>query len=131
MGLSIILSVGGCEHVTEPVKTLWGSSTRALEEARAEALSEVYSCKLEDCFEAVVNIAREEEMVIFINDRVKKHIVLMGVKGSVDTTEVGVFFSRREDQKIKVEVSSLSRNAKRTVAGTIFPALRKIYPDAG
>lgn len=149
---------------TETVKTIWGSSTRALEKARADAIEKTYSCSLNDCYDAVLALDRKvktyvdesfdelgqpieetdesgekkDESVeekkkiepesggvfdVFINDRKKSHIVVMGVRGNVDTTEVGIFFSQPSLTTVKIEVASLSGNAKRNVAQMVFDEL--------
>ncbi len=123
----------GCSSVVEITKVIWGSSTRALENARADAIVRVYDCSISDCMDAVLALARDakdkkivskaddedleqpatEELSgnafdIFIHNRVKQHIVLMGVKGNVDTTEVGIFFTQAGQGRVKLEISSLS-----------------------
>ena len=50
-------------------------------------------------------------------------IVVMGIEGNVDTTEVGIFFTQPNLTTVKLEVSSLSSNAKRRVAQVIFDEL--------
>ncbi|OGX36391.1 MAG: hypothetical protein A3C36_02145 [Omnitrophica WOR_2 bacterium RIFCSPHIGHO2_02_FULL_52_10] len=157
MILSVVLSIftSGCAHITETVKALWGSSTKALEEARADALTRTYACQYQECFDAVLALAYqddewleppeeaaedeqeqegEEELevkkskpsghfAVFIKNFKKKHIVVMGVPGNVDTTEVGIFFNELVDSTVKLEVTSLSSSAKRTVSEIVFREL--------
>ena len=159
MFLSAVLSIfaPGCARITETTKTLWGSSTRALEEARADALTRTYACRYQECFDAVLALAYqdyewlepieesseddeeqeqegEEELevkkpkpsghfAVFIKNYRKKHIVVMEVPGNVDTTEVGIFFNELADSTVKLEVTSLSSSAKRTVSEIIFKEL--------
>ena len=111
----------------EPFKTIWGSSTRALDHAREEAISKTYSCDFESCYDAVFNIAKKAGYEIFINDREKKHIVVMSIKGNVNTTEVGIFFDTIEAFKTKIDISSLSSSAKEKVAQVIFDGLDKKF----
>ena len=59
---------------------------------------------------------------VFIKNRVKQHIVVMGISGNIDTTEVGIFFDEMENV-VKIDISSLSTSAKRTVAKAVFEAL--------
>jgi len=140
----------GCAQTTEIAKTFWGSSTRVLEKARENAITKTYRCSFNDCYEEVLSLARKEPVYIkkyneegqevdeegkvkepdpdgffdvFIDNRTKKHIVVMGIDGNVDTTEVGIFFSTPNLTTVKIEVSSLSSNAKRKVAEAIFKAL--------
>ena len=60
---------------------------------------------------------------IFQQDRVRGIIVVMGIKGNVDTTEVGIFFDKIDASQTRIEVSSLSSTAKRKVADGIFAEL--------
>jgi len=133
---------------------MWGSSTRALEDARDDAISKTYQCSFDDCFDAVLSLARhlsvgvsgredayanaDEKTVsgsdhkffeVFIKDRDRQHIVVMGIGGSVDTTEAGIFFSQTSPTTIKLEVTSLSTNAKRRVAQIVFDALDSRFSE--
>lgn len=113
---------------------MWGSSTRALEKARKEAVSETFACSLEACFQRVMTLdrsgAREKGKSsqaglfdVFLKDPVRGMIVVMRVPGQVDTTEVGIFFQEIDERKTRVEISSLSSRAKRTVARRVFADL--------
>ena len=119
----LFLGTAGCAQVLEPFKIIWGSSTRALEEARAEALSKTYSCDFDACYDEVLKIAKETKYVVFVNDRLRERIVVLGIPGNVDTTEVGIFFSELKDAAIKIDVSSLSSTAKEKAAHVIFEGL--------
>ncbi len=120
-------SLSGCSHVSEISKTFWGSSTRALDKARAEALSKDFSCTFSECFETVLNISKEQEYTIFIEDRLNQRIVIIGIKGNVDTTEVGIFFESIDEKMTKIEIASLSGSAKRKIAASLFPSLYKTF----
>jgi len=133
--------------VTEVSKTLWGSSTRALENARVSAVSQSFRCSLDECFDAVLTLAGKEKQVkvkieeeeesaegkekiifkkrfeVFIKNRIKQHIIVMGVEGNVETTEVGIFFDKINENIIKIDISSLSLSAKRKVSKAIFEEL--------
>ncbi len=179
------LVLAGCanfkERAVDLPKVVWGNSTRALEEARSNAISRTFSCSLDDCFSAVlalgdswqqpveepverpntvltglpVNegytdeedglpvekspIGEEETLTgivpprktpfrIFFHDRNKEHIVVIGVPGSVDSTEVGIFFDKVEGGT-KIDITSLSSNAKRSVARDLFKELDPQYGD--
>jgi hypothetical protein len=150
----LIVYAGGCTHITETVKVIWGSSTKALERARKEALTKTYVCSFQECFDAVLTLAFkdgswsqpvEEELqegsegeeegkkieklepathfAVFIKNTKKRYIVVMGVRGSVDTTEVGIFFDELTESTVKLEVASLSSNAKRAVSEIVFKEL--------
>ena len=99
-----LIIVSSCAQLTETGKTLWGSSTRVLEDARVDAISKSYVCSFDECFDAVLSLARDEQSYepvsnqkifdVFMKDRIKAHIVVLGITGNIDTTEVGIFFSR-------------------------------------
>lgn len=126
------LSLGGCaliNQVTEPVKVIWGSSTRALESARAEALSKTYSCEYNVCYDAVLEIVKQRNYEIFINERARERMVIMGITGNVNTTEVGIFFDKLNKSQIQIDISSLSSTAKENVAKVIFEELDKKFQE--
>ncbi len=169
LGCLFLLTMG-CARLLEPVKKVWGSSTAALERARAEGLRKTYTCTFTECYEAVLSLGRteqeqevkakqeeeakvaaeeagdaepepgsvpEQEFVaddkffdVFLKDPRQKHIVVIGIKGNVDTTEVGIFFDEVGPSTIKIEISSLSSTAKRRVADAVFNALDKRFSPA-
>jgi len=58
-----------------------------------------------------------------IKDEYKRHIVVIGIEGNVDTTEVGIFFSRLRNNVFEIDVSSLSSSAKIRAAQIVFGEL--------
>lgn len=170
IGAILIFSFSGCvsfrEKATETLKVVWGSSTRALEEARSKAIAQEFPCSFEACWDAVVNLAQEnatktkpventlqtnlsvqeeakldpkvkaleeqqalakQTFEIFINDQGRKFLVVMGVVGSINTTEVGIFFSDSPGGRTKIEVTSLSTKAKEKVSEMVFKELAQKY----
>lgn len=133
----------GCQTVYEPVKMIWGSSTYRLEKERVNAIRETFNCSLAECFEAVLDLTEtkivkpandedQEEVVakyfdLFLKKPEKSMMVVMNVPGNIDTTEVGIFFSRVQQKTTSVEISSLSSSAKRTVSEIIFKVLRERF----
>ena len=127
------LSLGGCtliNHAAEPVRVVWGSSTRALEAARDQAISKTYNCDFDACYDTVLEIIKERKYLLFINQRLKKRIVVMSIPGNVDTTEVGIFFSKFTTS-VKVDISSLSSTAQERVASAMFDGLDKKFQTQG
>jgi len=117
--------LSGCAVVdggVEAGKTLWGSSTRALEKARADAITKTYDKNYWDVLKATVDFAKKN-YVIFKKDEIKGYMVVMGVHGSVNTTEVGIFFVETAENQTRIEISSLSTNAKRLVSKALFHEL--------
>jgi hypothetical protein len=106
-------------NTLEVVKTLWGSSTRALEHARDRAVTKTYDKPYWDCVRSAIHFV-EKHWTIFKKDEVKGYMVIMGVKGCVNTTEVGVFFDELSDTQTRIEISSLSTNCKRFAAKRFF-----------
>lgn len=120
---SLLSLSAGCAPGIEVSKKIWGSSTRDLEKARVNGIVRVYDATPSRCFDEALKAAVDLDFQIFIQSKAKASIVVMGVKGSVNTTEVGIFFSEVTDNKTKIYISSLSTNAKRIVAEKIFTKL--------
>lgn len=128
----LVLVLTGCASVKETAKTIWGSSTRALEDARVDAISRSFYCDIDECFDAVLTLnllnkksepATEKYFNVFIEDRIKSHIIVYGIPGNVDTTEVAVFFARDGADAIRIDVASLSSSAKQKTADAVFKEL--------
>jgi hypothetical protein len=124
----LVVTFSSCAHLwgnsVEVCKTLWGSSTRALENARDRAVTHTYDKSYWDCVRSAVDVVKKKyHWVIFKKDEVKGYMVIMGVKGCVNTTEIGIFFDELSGQQTKIEVTSLSTNAKRKVAKALFHGL--------
>jgi hypothetical protein len=161
----LVLTASSCQSVQEPFKVVWGSSTRALEDARIDSVSKIYKCEFNPCFNAVLSLERKnidktqvpqtqsevsdpyaklepenpipfetknddrDGFEVFMKDRIKSFIVVVGVPGSTDTTEVGIFFSRYNREAFKVEISSLSTSAKQKVADMVFKRLSQDFEE--
>ncbi len=150
--ICIVSFLVGCSGIKEEAKLLWGSSTKALEQQRRQAVIETFACPWEQCFTTVVQYANGEvlqradenhvdflntrpsdeatlkavkttNLEIFLQDRERKIIVVMGVPGSVQTTEVGVFFTPIDATQTRIEITSLSTLAKMRVADIVFSYL--------
>ncbi len=104
----------------EVAKTIWGSSTRALENARDRAETKTYNKSYWDCVRSAIAVVKKRKWVIFKKDEIRGYMVVMGVKGNVNTTEIGIFFDELSDNQTRIEVTSLSTSAKRKVAKFLF-----------
>ncbi len=125
-----LVILGGCASVDSPsevLKKIWGSSTKSLEEGRATAIIKTYYYPYWEVVKSSKEVFVKKSYVIFKEDSVKGYYVLMGIKGSVNTTEVGVFFVEENDHQTRVEITSLSTNAKRLVAKGLFHGLDVIF----
>jgi len=63
---------------------------------------------------------------IFLKDNLQHKIVVMNVKNSIDTTEVGIFFAELNKDKTRIEVRSLSPRAAAAVASDLFSGLENL-----
>jgi len=141
--LVTLIMLSGCA-VKEAAKKVIGNSTQTLQARRAEGVSKTFFCGYQDCYEAVMALGRRRESVkpwihndepdnglfdIFMSDLYANppYIIVMGVEGSVDTTEVGVFFERVTHETIRIDISSLSSGAQRSAAEIIFKHLEKNF----
>ncbi|MFA5088967.1 MAG: hypothetical protein WC552_08060 [Candidatus Omnitrophota bacterium] len=149
------VSLSSCAFLTETAKVIWGSSTRALEKARVNALTRTFQCSYDDCFDRVLSLScspadsakekaqeddawegegaaqegKRRQFDAFIKNKAKGLIVVIGIPGSIETTEVGIFFSVVDENAVKVEVSSLSTPAKQKAADLIFTELALYYSE--
>ena len=125
----VLMTIGlsGCAGLLDAPKTIWGSSTRALEDARSNSLSKTYEKNYWDCFKVAEKVIKEKGFVVFKKDEVRGYMVIMGIPGSVDTTEVGVFIVELNDYQTHVEISSLSTNAKRFVGKALFHSMDIVF----
>ena len=119
------LTLAGCASVAEVGKTFWGSSTREMEKRRVDAITRTYHKGYWECMEAVLKAVAENHYLIFQKDEVRGHVVVMCIPGYINTTEVGIFFVEISDNEVRIELSSLSTNAKRAVAKALFKDLDK------
>lgn len=63
-----------------------------------------------------------------MKDPHRRHIVVIGIAGNVNTTEVGIFFDEVGPSSVKIDITSLSSTAKRKVAKAVFDELDKRFP---
>lgn len=121
--------------MTEGAKKILGTSTQALEEARVDSLSQTFACDYYACYESILALKRikkedgteEGFFDILMQSRPKGYIVVIGIKGNVDTTEVGIFLVRVGVDKIRIEISSLASTAKQRVAEEVFEKLSQQF----
>ncbi len=118
--------LAGCSSLQEKARVIWGSSTKALNEARSTAQEQTFMCSYKECFDQVLEASHQAGYKVFIKDPRKQIIVLMNIPGSIETTEVGIFFDESSDGQTLIQVSSLSFRAKQTAAAEIFDHLQKI-----
>ena len=119
--LFAILVLTGCSSLRNVSRDVMGVSTDTLESGKADSIYQVYPCEIGACFDAVIEIARDNNYYIFMKDGVRGLVVLMNIPECVDTTEVGVFLTELPGpQGVRVELSSRSSPAKKAVAKVLF-----------
>lgn len=151
----LLLSLAGCSTIQEPFKVVWGSSTRALEKARDNAVRRSFFCAVDQCFDAVLLIAQKQSQQapalpkaeeqttlkpdkeqtlaaqkafdIFLQDRKRRVIVILGVPESNPMTEVGIFLTAAGQDKTTLEITSLSTSAKVRAADMLFAQLAEMF----
>ncbi len=136
LSIGVVVLLSGCTPL-EMGRTVWGSSLRSLDKARDTAFKKIYTCRFDECFDAVLTLDRKDDVKanlketfgVFMKDRIRGVIVAIGVFGQVDTTEVGIFFERMEDGNYSIEISSLSTTAKEKVALLVFNKLNESFKE--
>lgn len=120
----IFVLCSGCASLNETGKKIWGSSITHFEKARSTAKSSTFALPLDQCFLKVEKILEEKGALVYLRDRDKKYLAAMNFKGYVDTTEVGIFFTKVNDGSTQVEVASMSPRLADEVANIVFAGLR-------
>ena len=116
----------GCATLKELPKKVWGSSTQALEQARAEGVSNTFSLDYETSFNKVIEILKKMDCYIHIKNKKRHLIVAMKFQGPDDTTEVGIFFREKDPQVTEIELSCLSSSLLNYASEKIFSMMDKI-----
>lgn len=122
--LAGFMFLAGCAHLTEATKEVWGSSIAHLERARSAGKSSKFALTLDECFEKTQKILTTAGAVVYLKDKEKKYLAAMNFTGHVDTTEVGIFFTKIEDRQTRVEVASMSPGLVDEVAAILFSGLK-------
>ncbi|MBF0523349.1 MAG: hypothetical protein HQL24_09895 [Candidatus Omnitrophica bacterium] len=134
--LTLSFFVCGCESLLDAPKVIWGSSVRELEADRAHADKKTYFASFNDCYQTILDLAKIDPSAklpvakpyeIFSKDPIRGIIVVMGIKGNIDTTEVGIFLTENNDNTLTVEVASSSSSAQEKAAKIVFTELNKRF----
>ncbi len=116
-----ILNSMGCAAITEGAKGFSGVSTKALEEARKDAIIKPFRHDYFTCYTKTLDILEKIGAYIYAQN-IKKHMIAIYVS-EADTTAVGLFFKEVDANNTQVEVSSPSTYAKELIAQKVFSAL--------
>ncbi|MFA5090489.1 MAG: DUF3568 family protein [Candidatus Omnitrophota bacterium] len=124
----IVIMFSGCAALKDSVKGFLGVSTRALEEARKDAISKTFNYDYFTCYTQTIDALKRMKAYVYQED-IKKRFIAIYVT-SEDTTAVGIFFTEVDANNTKIEVSSLSTYAKEFISNKLFLDLMKLnQPD--
>lgn len=119
--VSLLPVICGCATLTEAGKGVAGVSTKSLEEGRKNALTKIFDCDYNACFDKVKQVLGHTGSYIYAQD--KKKQMIAAYISEEDTTPVGIFFKQVEESKTQVEVSSMSTYGKELISSRLFKAL--------
>jgi len=109
----LLTSLFGCSTLTEVGKNILGVSTRALEEGRKDAIKQTFAYNLSACYDKLKKALVLRGCYIYALDPGKMIAIYVS---ETDTTPVGIFFKKVDDNNTRVEVSSPSPWAKEFIA---------------
>jgi len=74
-------------------------------------------------------VPKTAQFYVFQKSLEKGYIVVMHIPGAVDTTEVGIFFTPLDSDRVRVEIASLSTHAKITVSRIVYDELNAMFTE--
>jgi hypothetical protein len=119
--LLFIISTAGCASMKEAARGFVGISTKSLEDARKDAVKNTFSYDYKTSYTKVESVLKEKGSYIYSQDSQKKMIAIY--VSELDTTPVGIFFTKIDANNTQIEVSSPSTSAKELISNRIFSAL--------
>jgi hypothetical protein len=123
-GLAILLFCAGCSvGMKESLRGVAGVSTKVLEDNLSGADSKEFDLAYDAAYSRVRKTIKEIEAYIYAEDKPKNFIAIYVTEE--DTTPVGIFFKRLDNNKTQVSISSPSKFAKELISGKIFSGLEK------
>lgn len=126
LGLVVFLScvlVGtlGCASIKEMTMGFMGISTRSLEKARKDAVSQNFKYDYFTAYTKTLDVLKEIKAYVYTKN-IKKHSIAIYVSEE-DTTPVGMFFKEIDKENTQIEVSSPSTYARDLISAKLFSAL--------
>lgn len=119
----LVFSFFGCAPIKELAKGIAGLSTKALEEGRMEAIEEVVACPYDKCYKQVREDLLGKGSYIYAEDEAKGMIAIY-LSGE-DTTPVGVFFVKVNEEETRIEVSSPNTHAREFIAARVSSVFKE------
>ncbi|PIU42193.1 MAG: hypothetical protein COS99_01440 [Candidatus Omnitrophica bacterium CG07_land_8_20_14_0_80_42_15] len=115
--------VSGCGMLIDWTREGAGYPAMELMSARKDALKQSFDISYDQGFERALNTLDQMKATVYAKNKKERYIVAMKIKGCIDTTEVGIFFSEESPNKLSVEIFSKSPKAKNIVSIKIFSEL--------
>jgi len=128
--LSAVVLCGGCAHLKEFGKEVWGTSITHLERARADAKIVIVKKSKHDAFMRADEILKAKGANIYLKGENDAYLAAMKFAGFVDTTQVGLFFTSVDEGSTKIEVASLSPWLAQTVADILSEGFQEKPKEA-
>ncbi len=122
--------LAGCASLKEDGKRIWGTSIAHLEAARSSGQSMVVTSDPKTVFAQVLGILKEAKANAYLVDPDQRYIAAMGFVGSVDSTQVGIFFTPQEGGGTRLEVASMSPRLVEHVFKLLSEGLAAKEPSA-
>jgi len=122
--LLALCSLSGCSGLKEAVKGFAGLSTKALEDARKDAVTRDFNFGLDETRGKIKSALAENGSYIYRDD-LSLNLIALYISES-DTTPAGVFLTPLDKGNTRVEVSSPSIYGKEVIAKVIFDSLSGI-----
>ena len=115
-----------CATMREIGKGIAGTSTKVLEDGRANAITKDFRYDYFTSYTKALDALRDMGAYIYTQS-LKGHMIAVYVSKR-DTTPVGVFFKEIGVNNTQVEVSSPSLTAKALISARLFKSLTPIEP---
>lgn len=121
--LCAALAVAGCAPVKEGIRGFAGISTKVLGDKRAQAIVKIYPCGYDAASAAIETMLTDIGAYVYARDAAK-HLIAFYVN-EINTTPIGIFLTRVDEMRTKVEVSSPGVSAKEYIAARLDEVFSK------
>jgi hypothetical protein len=128
VGCCLIVTFSGCAKMKEGVRTIAGTSTREVENSRAESIKKAFESDYFTCYAKTQDALKRIGAYVYAEDKEKDLIAIY--VSQQDTTPVGLFFQEIDSTHTQIEISSPSSFARDAIAEKIFANLEaSFYQD--
>jgi len=101
----------GCASCPTVVYDVLGTSHADLEKARDVGITREFDMSLDQTFNRVLEILKEDDLIVFQKSERRDYIVAIGFPKQNNTTRVGIFFEGTGNNQTSITLSSLSSTA--------------------